>query len=53
MTKKGYGRTQSAKMQFIQNTLNYTLQDRIMNEDIRAELEVKNINEINLIYRRQ
>ena len=32
---------------------NYTLQDRIRTEDIRAELEVKDINEIIAIYRRQ
>ena len=31
----------------------YTLQDRIRNEDIRAELEVENINEIISSYRRQ
>ena len=39
------GKIQSVEMQFLRNTSNYTLQDRIRNEDIRAELEVKDINE--------
>ena len=43
-------RIESAEMQFLQNTLNYTFQDRIRNEGIRAE---KRINEIMSIYRRQ
>ena len=51
--KKESGKIQRAEMQFLQNTLNYTLQDRIRNEDIRGELEVKDINEIIAIYRRQ
>ena len=53
MTKKESSKIQSAKMQFLRNTLNYTLQDIIRNEDVRVELEVKDINEIISIYRRQ
>ena len=51
--KKKCGNIQSAEMEFLRNTFNYTLQDRIRNDDIRAELEVKDINEITAIYRRQ
>ena len=40
-------------MQFLRDTLNYRLQDRIKNKDIRAELEIKVINEIIAIYRKQ
>ena len=50
--KNECGKIQSAEMQFLWRNLNYTLQDRIRNEDIRAELEVKDINEIISIYRR-
>ena len=46
MTKKECGKIQSVEMQFLRNTFNYTLQDRIRNGYIRAELEVKDINEI-------
>ena len=46
MTKKECGKIQSGEMQFLRNTLNYTSQDRMRNEDIRAELEVKDINEM-------
>ena len=53
MTKKESGKIQSAETQFLRNTLNYTLQDGVRNEDIRAELDVKDINEIIAIYRRQ
>ena len=51
--EKESGRIQSAEMHFLRNTLNYTLQHRIRNEDIRAELEVKDLNEIISIYNRQ
>ena len=40
-------------MHFLRNTLNYTLLERVGNGDIRAELEVKDVNEIIGIYRRQ
>ena len=46
MTGKERGKIQSAEIQFLRNTLNYTLQDKIRNERFRAELEVKDINEI-------
>ena len=51
--KKESDKIQSVEMQFFRNTLNYTLQDRMRNEDIRAELKVKDINEIIAIYIRQ
>ena len=50
MTKKESGNIQSAVSS---KYLNYTLQDRMRNEDIRAELEVKDLNEMIAIYRRQ
>ena len=53
MTKKECGKIQNAEMQFLRNTLNYTLQARIRNEDIRADLVVEDINEIISIYKRQ
>ena len=53
MGRKESGKIQSAEVQFLRNTLNYTLQDRIKKEDIRAELEVKDISEIITFYRRQ
>ena len=53
MTEKKSGKVQSAEIQFLQNTLNYTLQNRIRNEDIKAELEVKDINEIIAIWDRR
>ena len=53
MTKKECGKIQSVEMHLLRNNLNYTLQDRIRNGDIRAELKVKDINEIISIYRRQ
>ena len=34
MTKKESGKIQSAEMQFLRNTLNYTLQNRIRNEAV-------------------
>ena len=49
MTKKESGKIQNGEMQFLPNTLNYTLQDIIINEDIRAELKVKDINEIKVL----
>ena len=52
-TKKECGKIQSAEIHFLQSTLNYTLQYRISNKDIRAELEVGDINEIISAYRRQ
>ena len=53
MTKKESGKIQSAEMQFLRNTVHYTLEDGIRDKGIRAELEVKGINEIISIYRRQ
>ena len=41
MIKKESGKIQSTEMQFHQNTLNYTLQERIRNEDSRAETRNK------------
>ena len=49
MTKKECDKIQSAEMQFLRNAL----QNRIRNEDIRAEVEVKDTNKIILTYRRQ
>ena len=46
MTKKECVKIQSAEMQFLRNTLNFTLEDRIRNEDVRAKLEAKDINGI-------
>ena len=51
--KTNAARFKSAEMEFRRSTLTYTLQDRIDNEGIRAELEVEDINEIILAYRRQ
>ena len=42
--KERCGKVKSAEM--VRSTLNYTLQCIIRNEEIRAELEVEDINEI-------
>ena len=53
MMKKDCSETRSTEMQFIWNTLNYTLQDRRRNEDVRREIEVKGISTIISTYGRQ
>ena len=48
-----YAKIHRAKMQFVQNTLNHTLQGTERNEDIRAQIEVKDVNAIISINRSQ